>query len=61
MIYDQTAKQYVLGYRFVLVEQYGKSVALKENTGAPWGHGIYELKSDGTLGNCVDWNFDSSG
>jgi hypothetical protein len=59
--YTGNPEQYKEGYRFVLIEQYGKEVVLKENTGAPWGHGVYELKPDGKLGTCVDWNFDSSG
>lgn len=58
--YDKTKDQYSEGYRYVWCLQFGPSYVLKDKIGAPWGSGVYELKSDNTLSDCVDWNYDSS-
>jgi hypothetical protein len=52
-LYDQ-------GYRYVLHEQYGRSVALKEMPACPWGHGVFRINADGSMGECVGWNYDDS-
>jgi len=58
--------KYNSGARFVLIRQslhiddmvFYETV---ENTfQAPWASGLYELLADGTRGECLSYNFDSS-
>ena len=59
--YNKECNQYNEGYRYVWSIQYGKSYVFKEPKAACWGSGVYQLNSDNTLGDCIDWNYDSSG
>jgi len=54
-------EQYNQGYRFVWNIQYGKTYVFKDKPSAPWGSGVYALNQDGTLGDCLIYNYDSSG
>ena len=63
---EQQAKvdKYDQGYRFVMVPQsfsFDRMEFYKSSTvKAPWAHGLYELLDDGSLGDCLSYNFDSS-
>ena len=58
--------KYNSGARFVLIRQ---SLHIDDMTfytevestfQAPWASGLYELLADGTRGECLSYNFDSS-
>jgi len=57
---------YSEGARFVMIEQSFREQDMlffkdmTEDMRASWAHGIYELNEDGTLGECIHFNFDSS-
>ena len=52
------------GFTHVCIEQSGRGhYAIKSDSPDPkthWGSGLYVLKADGTLGDCVHFNYDSS-
>ena len=51
------------GYTHVCVEQNGNQYPVKSKHSEPkthWGSGLYVLNNDGTLGDCVHFNYDSS-
>lgn len=42
------------------IEQNGDCGYFVIDPGAPWGYGVYALNIDGTLGECIHFNYDSS-